>query len=93
MCKLMNIKAAFLQRKQLEQLVYLNPLKKLMYLQVIFRTFQNVYMVWLMLLDPMKSGAVTSKYGQTIFTYYFGDKLQGIIVAYVDFCFAESEIV
>ena len=41
----------------------------------------------------MKSRAVVSKYDQAIFTWYFGDKLQGIIVTHVDdFCFAVSEI-
>ena len=41
----------------------------------------------------MKSGAVVSKYDQAIFTWYFGDKLHGIIVTHVDdFCFAGSKI-
>ena len=41
----------------------------------------------------MKSGAVVSKYDQTIFTWYFGNKLHGIIATHIDdFCFAGSEI-
>ena len=39
----------------------------------------------------MKSGAVVSKYDQAIFTWYFGNKLHGIIATHVDdFCFAGS---
>ena len=41
----------------------------------------------------MKSGAVVLKYDLNIFTWYFGNKLHGIIATNVnDFCFAESEI-
>ena len=32
----------------------------------------------------MKSVAVVSKYDQTIFTWYFGNKLYGIITSHVD---------
>ena len=43
--------------------------------------------------DLSKSGAVVSKYDQAIFSWYFRDKLHGIIVTHVDdFYFAESEI-
>ena len=43
--------------------------------------------------ELLKSGAVVSKYDQAIFTWYFGDKLHGIIVTHVDdFCFAGLEI-
>ena len=55
-------------------------------------------MVYLMVQGPglreelLKSGAVVSKYDQAIFTWYFGDKLHGIIVTHVDdFCFAGLE--
>ena len=41
----------------------------------------------------MKSGAVTSKYDQTIFTWYFANKLQGIIDVHIDdIYFSGSEI-
>ena len=40
----------------------------------------------------MKSGAVASKYGQAIFRWYFGNELLGAIVAHVNFCFDEAEI-
>ena len=41
----------------------------------------------------MKSGAVTSKYDQTIFTWYFSNKLQGITDVHIyDFYFSGSEI-
>ena len=43
--------------------------------------------------ELLKSGAVVSKYDQAIFTWYFGNKLYGIIATHVnDFCFAGSEI-
>ena len=47
MCKSMDIKTAFLQSKESDQLVYLDPPKEassLMCLQDIFGSFQNVYM-------------------------------------------------
>ena len=60
-----------------------------MYLQVIFGNSQNVSMAsrsWYQTLreELMKSGAVASKSDQTIFRWYFGNKLQGIIAADVD---------
>ena len=43
--------------------------------------------------EILKSGAVVSKHDQAIFTWYFGNKLHGIIATHVDdFCFAGSEI-
>ena len=43
--------------------------------------------------EGIKSRAIASKYDQAIFTWYFGNKLQGMIAAFVDdFCFAKSEI-
>ena len=43
--------------------------------------------------ELLKSGAVVSKYDQAIFTWYFGNKLHGIITTHVDeFCFAGLEI-
>ena len=42
--------------------------------------------------ELMKLGAVALKYDQVIFTWYFGNKLQGIIATHVDFCFAWSMI-
>ena len=43
--------------------------------------------------ELLKSGAVVSKYNQSIFTRYFGNKLCGIIATHIDdFCFAGSEI-
>ena len=43
--------------------------------------------------ELLKSGAVVLKYDLNIFTWYFGNKLHGIIATHVDdFCFAESEI-
>ena len=41
----------------------------------------------------MKYGPVVSKYDQAILTWYFGNKLHGIIATHVnDFCFAGLEI-
>ena len=41
----------------------------------------------------MKSGGVALKYDQAIFTWYFRNKLQGIIAVHVDdFCFLGSQI-
>ena len=43
--------------------------------------------------ELLKSGTVVSKYDQAIFTWYFGDKLHGIIVFHIDdFFFAGSQI-
>ena len=43
--------------------------------------------------ELLKSGAVVSKYDQAIFTWYFRNKLYGIIATHVDdFCFSESDI-
>ena len=41
----------------------------------------------------MKIEVDDSKYDHEIFPWYFGNKLLGIIVAYIDdFCFSKSEI-
>ena len=43
--------------------------------------------------ELLKSGTVISKYDQAVFTWYFGDKLHGIIVTHIDdFWFAGSKI-
>lgn len=102
MCKSMDIKTAFLQSKQLDRLVYLDPPKEANVPQGhIWKLSKCVYGLtdasrsWDLTLkeELMKSGAIASKYDQAIFTWHFGNKLQGIIAAHVDdFCFAGSEI-
>ena len=102
MCKSMDIKTAFLQSKKLDQLVYLDPPKEAnVPLGYIWKLSKCVYRLtdawrsWYLTLreELLKSGAVVSKYDQAIFTWYFGNKLHGIIATHInDFCFAGSEI-
>ena len=50
---------------------------------------------WYLILreELLKPQAVVSKYDQAIFTWYFGNKLHGIIATDIDnFCFSGSEI-
>ena len=98
----MDIKTAFLQSKELNQLVYLDPPKEANVPPgYIWKLSKCVYGLtdasrsWYLTLrkELLKSGVVVSKYDQAIFTWYFGNKLHGIIVTHVDdFCFAGSEI-
>ena len=102
MCKSMDIKIAFLQSKELDQLIYLDPPKEANVPQgYIWKLSKSVYGLtdasrsWYLTLreELLKSGAVVSKYDQAIFTWYFGNKLHCVIVTHVhDFCFAGSEI-
>ena len=102
MCKSMDIKTTFLQSKELDQLVYLDPPKEANVPPgYIWKLSKCVYGLtdasrswYLTLLEELlKSGAVVSKYDQAIFTWYFGNKLHDIIATHVnDFCFAGSEI-
>ena len=101
-CKSMDIKTTFLQGKELDRLVYLEPPKEANVPPgYIWKLSKCVYGLsdasrsWYLTLreELLKSGAVVLKYDQAIFTWYFGDKLLGIIVTHVDdFCFAGSEI-
>ena len=98
----MNIKTAFLQSKQLDRLVNLDPLKEanvppgdIWKLSKCVYGLADASKSWYLTLreELMKSGAVTSKYDQAIFTWHSGNKPQGIIEAHVDdFCFGGSEI-
>ena len=102
MCKSMDIKTAFLQSKELDWLVYLDPPKEAnMPSGYIWKLSKCVYGLtdasrsWYLTLKEklLKSGALVSKYDQAIFTWYFRNKLHGIIATYVnDFCFARLEI-
>ena len=102
MCKSMDIKTAFLEGKELDQLVYLDPPKEANVPPVyIWKPSKCVYDLtdasrsWYLTLreELLKSGAVVSKYDQTTFTWYFGNKLHGIIATHIDdFCFAVLEI-
>ena len=98
----MDIKSAFLQSKELDPLVYLDPRKEANVPPgYIWKLSKCVYGLtdasrsWYLTLweELLKSGAVVSKYDQAIFTWYFGNQLHGIIATCVnDFCFAGSEI-
>ena len=100
--KSMDIKTAFLQGKELDRLVYLEPPKEAHVPPgYIWKLSKCVYGLsdasrsWYLTLreELLKSGAVVSKYDLAILTWYFGDKLHGIIVTHVDdFCFAGLEI-
>ena len=101
MCKSMDIKIAFMQSKELDRLVYLDPPKEanvppayIWKLSKCVYGLTNASRSWYLTLkvELLKSGAVVSKYDQAIFTWYFGNKLQGIIATHVDFCFASLEI-
>ena len=102
MCKSMDIKTAFFQSNEWDQLVYLDPPKEANvppgYIWKLSKCVYNLTdasRFWYLTLkeELMKSGAVVSKYDRAIFTWYFGNKLHGIIATHVnDFCFAESEI-
>ena len=102
MCKSMDIKTAFLQSKELDRLVYLDPLKEAnVPLGYIWKLSKCVYgwtdalRSWYLTFreELWKSVAIDSKYAQAIFPWYFGYKLHGIIATHVDdFCFAESDI-
>ena len=98
----MDIKTAFLQGKELDWLVYLEPPKEanvppgyIWKLSKCVFSLSDASRFWYLTLkeELLKSGAVVSKYDQAIFTWYFRDKLHGIIVTHVDdFCFAGLEI-
>ena len=98
----MDIKTAFLQSKELDHLVYLDtPKEANVPSGYIWKLSKCIYgltdtsISWYQTLkeELLKSGTVVSKYDQAIFTWYFGNKLHGIIATHVDdFCFAESEI-
>ena len=96
-CKSMGIKTAFLQGKELDRLVYLEPPKEanVWKLSKCVYGLSNASRSWYLTLreELLKSETVVSKYDQAIFTWYFRDKLHGIIVTHIDdFCFAGSEI-
>ena len=98
----MDIKTAFLQSKELDRLVFLDPPKEANVPPgYIWKFSKCVYGLtdasrsrYLTLKEELlKSGAVVSKYDQAIFIWYFGNKLYGIIATHVDdFCFAGSEV-
>ena len=102
MCKSMDIKTAFLQSKELDWLVYLDhPKEANVTPGYIWKLSKYVYGLtdasrsWYMTLreELLKSGAIVSQYDQAIFTWYFGNKLHGIIATRVnDFCFTGWEI-
>ena len=102
MCESTAIKTAFLLSKELDRLVYLDPpIEADVPPGYIWKLSKCVYDLtdasrfWYLILreELLKSGAVVSKYDQAIFTWYFGNKLHGIIAIHVnDFCYAESEI-
>ena len=102
MCKSMDIKTAFLQSKGFDRLVYLDPPKEANVSPgCIWKLSKYVYGLtdasrsWYLTLreELLKSGVVVSKYDQVIFTWYFGNKLHGIITTHFDdFCFAGLEI-
>ena len=96
----MDIKTAFLLSKELGRLVYLDPPKEAnVPPEYIWKLSKCVYGLasksWYLTLKEvsLKSGAVVSNYDQAIFTWYFGNKLHGIIATHVNyFCFVGSEI-
>ena len=100
-CKFMDIKTAFLQNKQLDLPIYLLPSKEANVPSgYIWKLSKCVYSLidasrsWYLTLreELIKQGASPSKYDQAIFTWYFENKLQGIIATHVDnFCLAGSE--
>ena len=100
-CNSMDIKTAFLLSKQLDQPIYLLPLKETNVPPgYIWKLSKRVYSLtdalqsWYLTLreELIMLGAVSSKYDQAIFTWYFENKLQGLITTNVDyFCFAGSE--
>ena len=101
MCKAIDIKTAFLQSKELDQLVYSDPPKEANVPPgYIWKLSKGAYGLtdasrsWYLTLreELLKSGAEILKYDQAIFTCYFGNKLHGIIATHVNFCFAGSEI-
>ena len=101
MCKLVDTKIAFLQSKELDQLVYLVPTKEanvppgyISKLSECVYGLTDASKSWYLTLkeELLKSGAIVSKYDQAIFTWYFWNKLHGIIATHVNFCFAGSEI-
>ena len=100
--KSMDIKTAFLQSKNINRLVYLDPppeanvpsgyiwkLEKCVY------GLTDASRSWYLTVkeELFNLGAVSSKYNQAIFTWYFENKLHGIIAVHVDdFCFGGSKI-
>ena len=102
MCKSVDIKTAFLQSQELDRLVYFDPLKEangppgyIWKLSKCVYGLTDASRSWYLTLEEelLKSGAVVSKYDQAMFTWYFQNKLHGIITTHVDdFCFTGSEI-
>ena len=94
-CKTIDIKTAFRQSKELARLVYLDTPGYTRKLSKCVYGLTEASRSWYLTLreELLKSRAVVSKYDQAIFTWYFGNKLHGIIATHVDdFCFAGSEI-
>ena len=98
----MNQKTLFLQSKQLDWLGYLNPPEEANIPTGIIWKLSKCVCVWpdaskswyqTLRKELMKSGAVASKYDLAVFTWYLGNKLQGVTAVQVDdFCFAGSAI-
>ena len=91
-CKSIDIKTALLQSKQLDQPIYLLPLKEANVLPgYIWKLSKWVYGLtdapqsWYLILreELIKLGPTRSKYDQAIFTWYFENKLQGLIVTLI----------
>ena len=98
----MDIKTAFLQSKQFDRLVYLEPPREANVPSgYIWKLLKCVYGLtdasrsWYLTIkdELLKLGAVSSKYDEAIFTWYCENKLHGIITIHVDdFCFGGSKI-
>ena len=101
-CRSMDIKTAFLQSKQIDRLVYLEPPHEAKVPPgYVWKLSKCVYGLtdasrsWYLTVkdELLKLGAVASKLDEAIFTWYCGDKLHGIMTTHVDdFCFAGSKI-
>ena len=101
-CQSMDIKTAFLQSKQFNRLVYLNPPPEANVPSgYIWKLLKCVYGLtdasrsWYLTVkdELLKLRAESSKYDEAIFTWYYQNKLHGIITIHVDdFCFGGSKI-
>ena len=92
LCKSTDIKTAFLQSKELDWLVHLDPPKEANVPPgYIWKLSKCVYGLtdasrswyWTHREELLKSGVVVSKSDQAIFTWYFGNQLHCIILTHV----------